>query len=1410
MLKLVLRLPVCVSAQFPLLFLLILLSIPASAQKWGYATLIARLNANYVQLVDTNSVVVKQWNNLPGNTGYSAYLTEGGDLWRTAVVPGNSFQTAAAHGRIQKIAWDGTILFDYTYSTANHCLHHDISPMPNGNVLVFAYVRKTAAEVQAAGATINQERWTERILELQPTGLNTANIVWEWNLWDHLVQNLYPNRNNYQPSILANPGRLNINYNNSGNNRDWIHMNSIDYNAELDQIVVSSRYMYEVWVIDHSTTTAEAATSSGGNSGKGGDFIYRWGNPAAYTAPGQAVFNVIHDAHWVPKGSPREGWLGVFNNFGISSNMSSTDLWEAPWDGTQYSYTPGQAYLPSTYGFRQSASGFSGNMSSTQQLPNGNMLVCLAAAGRVQELGPNGNLLWQYNTNFSWIPKAWRYSRCFIENPKIAVANPAPTICSGGTTQLNITPSATNANSFSYEWSPADGLSSATVQNPVVSGISDSTIYTVKITTPNGCSATASIPVNVSPLPDADAGNDVTILSGQSATLTATGGGGYLWNTGQTVAEITVSPLVNTTYTVTVTDANGCSATDEVTVSISVPILLEISTSNEAFCSGNGAQLNVTATGGNGTFTYTWSSDPAGFSSDLSDPVVSPLETTLYTVQVSDGLEQSEESILITVYPLPIADAGSDVGIYIGESVDLTATGGEFFSWSTGESTASITVAPTETSTYTVTVTDANDCTASATLSVQVNTTLPLEGSVSPVDTSICLGGVLQLFASASNGTGDYSFSWSSEPPGFSSTLPDPYINPEESTVYTVEISDGLDTIILSIEVVVFPVAPQPGIMASGNSLISSSPINNQWFFYGSPIDGATDQVFNPTLDGSYQVQVTDDNGCPSPLSEPYEYFVLGGSVSATGTEICLGEVLQLLATATNGSGNYSYSWTSEPPGFVSTLPDPYVNPEENTVYIVEIADGLNTVVLSIEIVVFPVALQPSITVSGDSLISSSPINNQWFFYGSPIAGATGQVHNPAFDGTYQVQVTDDNGCPSPLSEPYDYFATIPLGGSVSASDSEICLGEVLQLLATATNGSGSYSYSWSSEPPGFVSTLPDPYVNPEENTVYTVEISDGLNTLVRSIEIVVFPLAPQPSITVSGDSLISSSPINNQWFFYGSPIAGATEQVHHPAFDGTYQVQVTDENGCPSPLSDPYDYFENPLAGSILATETEICLGDVLQLFAVATNGSGNYNYAWSSEPPGFVSTLPDPYVNPEENTMYTVLISDGANTVTLSIEIVVFPPAPQPGITVSGDSLISSSPINNQWFFYGSPIYGATEQVFSPVFEGTYQVQVTDENGCPSPLSEPYEHIILSTGTVLSEGQWTILPNPATNQISLLGDFDQNDFSVEIRNSTGALVLRERNARTLSVAGLSAGVYWVRLNTSEGSGLRKVVVLR
>src|SRR5262249_45333410 len=153
--------------------------------------------------------------------------------------------------------------------------------------------------------------WTEAIFEVRPTRPSGGEIVWEWHAWDHLVQDFDRNRKNYG-YVAAHPELVDINFNTQ--TPDWLHFNAIDYNPALDQIVVSSRILSEIWVIDHSTTVKEAADHSGGRSGKGGDLLYRWGNPQVYRAGSpadQRLFNQ-HGVHWIAPGLPGAGHLLVF------------------------------------------------------------------------------------------------------------------------------------------------------------------------------------------------------------------------------------------------------------------------------------------------------------------------------------------------------------------------------------------------------------------------------------------------------------------------------------------------------------------------------------------------------------------------------------------------------------------------------------------------------------------------------------------------------------------------------------------------------------------------------------------------------------------------------------------------------------------------------------------------------------------------------------------------------------------------------------------------------------------------------------------------------------------------------------------------------------------------------------------
>ncbi len=377
----------------------------------GY-TLYFPQNGTKAYLVDLSGNVFHSWT-FPSTarTAYSTYMLPGGDLMRTVSKSGNYFNGGPISGQVQRVDWNGNVVWNYIYSTQQYCSHHDICVMPNGNVLLIAYERKTAAEAVQAGCTQAIEMWPDKIVEIQPTGATTGNVVWEWHAWDHLVQQHDPSKDNY--GIVADhPELLNINYK---TNKDWLHMNGIDYHAGLDQIVFSSHNLNEIYVIDHSTTTAEAAGHSGGNSGKGGDILYRWGNPAAYQASGTQVFKVVHDAHWVASDHPDfPDYLAGFNNTGGTGGKSCVDIISPPYNGFQYLYTPGSAYAPSASAFRHTYSGNpSSNNSNSQQFPNGNILMCIGLSGYIYEADPNGTVVWS-KTVGSTIAQSHRYPYDYI------------------------------------------------------------------------------------------------------------------------------------------------------------------------------------------------------------------------------------------------------------------------------------------------------------------------------------------------------------------------------------------------------------------------------------------------------------------------------------------------------------------------------------------------------------------------------------------------------------------------------------------------------------------------------------------------------------------------------------------------------------------------------------------------------------------------------------------------------------------------------------------------------------------------------------------------------------------------------------------------------------------------------------
>lgn len=357
----------------------------------GY-TLFTPLKNNETFLINNCGEKVHQWTftEIPGAT---CYLLNNGNLLR------------AGKDHIEIRDWNNTVVWSYATTANNIIQHHDIEPLPNGNILCLVADRYTQAQMTAMGrnpALTAANMKLEKIMELQPVGNNSANVVWEWKFKDHFIQDFDATKANYGV-VADHPELLDLNYNN-GNTTDYIHTNGIDYNAALDQILVSARHVNEIYIIDHSTTTAEAAGHTGGNSNKGGDFLWRWGNPEIYrqgTASDKKLF-LQHDPKWVENGYLDEGKITVFNNGapGTIQLFTSIVMLQPEIVGGVYTKTNNK-FNPATYDWSWSGSilGVTVNeekQSGTHSLPNGNLMIAETSLGRVSEITKSGTVVWSY------------------------------------------------------------------------------------------------------------------------------------------------------------------------------------------------------------------------------------------------------------------------------------------------------------------------------------------------------------------------------------------------------------------------------------------------------------------------------------------------------------------------------------------------------------------------------------------------------------------------------------------------------------------------------------------------------------------------------------------------------------------------------------------------------------------------------------------------------------------------------------------------------------------------------------------------------------------------------------------------------------------------------------------------------
>jgi hypothetical protein len=374
-------------------------------------------NQGNAYLLNNCGEIVHVWRDSIYKPGNGIWLREDGNLYvtkgRNAL--SNSFIHAGGGGEKVEIRdWDNNLLWTYTINDSTQRMHHDIEVMPNGNILAIVWEYKTDAEAIANGrnpakltgsGALGNGLWPEKIVELQPNLTNgSTQIVWEWNVWDHMVQDFDNTKANY--GIVENhPELIDLNYTLYDSTADWQHANAIDYNPTFDQIMLSVPCFNEIWIIDHSTTTLEAAGHTGGLVGVGGDLIYRFGNPSAYRAPGTTKLFYQHDAHWAEinfsSTNPEYGKVVVFNNK-LGPNFSAVHTFSPTFDTYEWEYPKdtngvwGPNSFDWTYIANPPQDMYSTGLGAIQLLPNGNRLINEGREGRAFEITNSGQIVWEY------------------------------------------------------------------------------------------------------------------------------------------------------------------------------------------------------------------------------------------------------------------------------------------------------------------------------------------------------------------------------------------------------------------------------------------------------------------------------------------------------------------------------------------------------------------------------------------------------------------------------------------------------------------------------------------------------------------------------------------------------------------------------------------------------------------------------------------------------------------------------------------------------------------------------------------------------------------------------------------------------------------------------------------------------
>lgn len=734
-------------------------------------------------------------------------------------------------------------------------------------------------------------------------------------------------------------------------------------------------------------------------------------------------------------------------------------------------------------------------------------------------------------------------------------------ICSGSSTTLTAT------GGTNYSWSNGAVIATQTV-TPV-----STTIFTVTVTNANGCTASDAVIVTVNTLPVANAGNDQAVCAGTSVTLTASGGSSYQWSNSVSQG-IPFTPAATNTYTVTVTDANNCSATDNVTVTVNAMPAPVINGSNSVCQGSTITYFTTNITDHTYAWTITGGTPTSGTSSSVDITWSNPGTGTINLTETITATSCSAvaTALTVTVNATPVADAGQNVSICNGASTTLTATGGGNYSWSNGAVSASQTVSPVITTSYTVTV-NSNGCTDSDTVTVTVN---PNPVADAGINQNIPNGTSTSLSGTATGSSGPFSYTWSPSGSLNNANIQNPQTtNLSASTVFSLTVTD----------------------VSSGCT--------------------ATDQV---------------------------TIFIVGGPLSVEGKavdySICYGDAVVLEGIGSGGNPPYDYTWTANNSGFISHSSDTVDYPSGNTIYTLTLFDGSNQVTDTVTVTVNQVptadAGNNQTVCSGASVTLTATGGNTYSWDNGVTQGA---AFTPIQTNTYNVTVTNPFGC----SATDNVTVTVnPVPTADAGTNQTVCSGSNITLHAT-----GGTTYQWSN---GAIQDIPF-VIN--TTTLFTVTVTNASNC--SATDNITITVNQTPTVeagnnqTVCAGTTVTLTATGGGTFLWDN---GITQGIPFtPLQTTTYTVTAT-SSGCSA--TDSITVTVNPVPIANAGADQTVCAGSGITLTA-----SGGTTYQWNNGvSQGVAFTV-------NTTATYTVTVTNSYSCTATDNVIIIVNPLPVPQIT-------------------------------------------------------------------------------------------------------------------------------------------------